>query len=214
MSKDKLGTLTARLGLVDEWADTSTPTAHPGSARPVTPPYSGTGRPPLSKYPNLARSVKALAIEVGKAAARPVSRREGSRPGKGRRGLKRMYSRFVALRIRPAEDGPVQFWLSDLPAGTALTTLVRMAKLRRCIEHDDREMKQALGLVNFEGRTFISPSAVAFRNRPGFRNPSSCLTWCLQGRNLRGTRESALTTLATSDRGLACQSNIPPRHTL
>ncbi|WP_420719728.1 hypothetical protein [Streptomyces sp. NRRL WC-3618] len=28
--------------------------------------------------------------------------REGSRPGTGRSGFKRMYSRFVALRIRPA----------------------------------------------------------------------------------------------------------------
>ena len=157
----------------------TTPTAHPGSARPVTAPYSGTGRPPVPKYPNPARSVKALVIEAGKAAAKPVSWREGSRPGKGRTGLKRMYSRFVALRIRPAgrevrdatqgvelaecwllaewpaaEDEPVQFWLADLPADTALTTLVRLAKLRWRIEHDYREMKQALGLAHFEGRTF------------------------------------------------------------
>lgn len=108
-----------------------------------------------------------------------MSWREGSRPGKGRTGLKRMYSRFVALRIRPAgreirdategvelaecwllaewpakEAEPVQFWLSDLPADTPLTTLVRLAKLRWRIEHDYREMKQALGLAHFEGRTF------------------------------------------------------------
>ncbi|MGP3638208.1 transposase, partial [Streptomyces sp. 24-1644] len=49
---------------------------------------------------------------------------------------------------------PVQFWLSDLPADTPLTTLVRLAKLRWRIEHDYREMKQALGLAHFEGRTF------------------------------------------------------------
>ncbi|WP_455907574.1 transposase [Streptomyces mirabilis] len=90
-----------------------------------------------------------------------------------------MYSRFVALRIRPAgreirknTDGlelpvrwllaewpadqsePVQFWLSNLPADTALATLVRTAKLRWRIEHDYREMKQALGLAHFEGRTW------------------------------------------------------------
>ncbi|MGW2515329.1 transposase, partial [Streptomyces scopuliridis] len=89
------------------------------------------------------------------------------------------YSRFVALRIRPAgreirkvvdgpelpacrllaewpatEPEPVQFWLSSLPNDTPLTTLVRLAKLRRRIEHDYREMKQALGLGHFEGRTF------------------------------------------------------------
>ncbi|MFF5676379.1 transposase, partial [Streptomyces hygroscopicus] len=104
---------------------------------------------------------------------------EGSRPGTGRSGLKRMYSRFVALRIRPAgreirqaadgpelpvcwllaewpasESEPLQFWLSDLPEDTPLTTLVRLAKLRWRIEHDYREMKQALGLAHFEGRTW------------------------------------------------------------
>ncbi|GGS31075.1 hypothetical protein GCM10010205_71600 [Streptomyces nojiriensis] len=105
--------------------------------------------------------------------------REGSRPGTGRSGFKRMYSRFVTLRIRPAGrevrqsvDGPeppecwllaewpadqaepVQFWLFDLPADTPLTTLVRLAKIRWRIEHDYREMKQALGLAYFEGRTW------------------------------------------------------------
>lgn len=81
----------------------------------------------------------------------------------------------MALRIRPAgreirdategvelaecwllaeEAEPVRFWLSDLPADTPLTTLVRLAKLRWRIEHDYREMKQALGLAHFEGRTF------------------------------------------------------------
>ena len=90
-----------------------------------------------------------------------------------------MHSRFVALRIRPAgreirqaTDGPelperwllaewpagksepVQFWLSNLPSGMPLATLVRPAKLRWRIEHDYREMKQALGLAHFEGRTW------------------------------------------------------------
>lgn len=90
-----------------------------------------------------------------------------------------MYSRFVALRIRPAGRGirravddpelperwllaewpadasePVQFWLSSLPSGMPLATLVRLAKLRWRIEHDYREMKQALGLAHFEGRTW------------------------------------------------------------
>ncbi|GAA3809829.1 hypothetical protein GCM10023083_50620 [Streptomyces phyllanthi] len=84
-------------------------------------------------------------------------------------------ARFVALRIRPAgreirkaacgpempacwllaewpatAPEPVQFWLSNLRDGTALTTLVRLAKLRWRTEHDYREMKQALGLAHFE----------------------------------------------------------------
>lgn len=76
--------------------------AQPADAVPLAPPYSGTGRPPVTKYPEPARRVKALVIEAGKGGARPVQWHEGSRPGTGRSGFKRMYSRFVALRIRPA----------------------------------------------------------------------------------------------------------------
>ncbi|MER6714724.1 IS701 family transposase [Streptomyces sp. NPDC000877] len=154
-------------------------TAHPGHAQPITPPYQGIGRPPVATYPDKPVTVKELVMQAGPQAARPVSWREGSRPGKSRSGFKRMYSRFVALRIRPAgreirqatngaelperwllaewpatEPEPVQFWLSSLPSGMPLATLVRLAKLRWRIEHDYREMKQALGLAHFEGRTF------------------------------------------------------------
>ncbi|MEU3517139.1 IS701 family transposase, partial [Streptomyces sp. NPDC006654] len=134
-------------------------TAHPADARPVQPAYAGTGRPPKMQYPDPPQSVKDLVIAAGRTAARPVSWREGSRPGNSRSGFKRMYSRFVALRIRPAgrgirkpadepelperwllaewpaeESEPVQFWLSNLPSGMPLATLVRLAKLRWRIE--------------------------------------------------------------------------------
>ncbi|MFE9492663.1 MULTISPECIES: IS701 family transposase [unclassified Streptomyces] len=157
----------------------TTLSAQPGEAVPVTEPYSGYGRPPVAKYPDKPQSVKQLVIAAGRKAAKPVQWREGSRPSTGRSGFKRMYSRFVALRIRPAgreirqtvqgpqlpecwllaewpatEPEPVQFWLSDLPTDTPLTRLVRLAKLRWRIEHDYREMKQALGLAHFEGRTW------------------------------------------------------------
>ncbi|MFL9655498.1 hypothetical protein ACJ7VE_17470 [Streptomyces sp. PB17] len=46
--------------------------------------------------------MKSLVIAAGKLAARPVRWLEGSRPDGGRSGHKRMYSRFVALRVRPA----------------------------------------------------------------------------------------------------------------
>ncbi|MFD5157003.1 transposase [Streptomyces hawaiiensis] len=75
---------------------------HPHDATPHTPPHSGSGRPPQPAYPEAPRSVKELIIAAGKQAARPVQWREGSRPGTGRSGFKRVYSRFVALRIRPA----------------------------------------------------------------------------------------------------------------
>ncbi|MGC0343811.1 SRSO17 transposase [Streptomyces sp. SLBN-8D4] len=80
-------------------------TAHPADARPVQPDYAGTGRPPRMQYPDPAQTMKDLIIAAGRTAARPVSWREGSRPGKGQSGFKRMYSRFVALRIRPAGRG-------------------------------------------------------------------------------------------------------------
>ncbi|MFE6364396.1 IS701 family transposase [Streptomyces sp. NPDC057806] len=153
--------------------------AHPADARPVQPAYVGTGRPPKAHYPDPPQTMKDLVIAAGRTAARPVSWREGSRPGTSRSGFKRMYSRFVALRVRPAGRGirkpaddpelperwllaewpatepePVQFWLSSLPSGMPLATLIRLAKLRWRIEHDYREMKQALGLAHFEGRTW------------------------------------------------------------
>jgi SRSO17 transposase len=92
-----------------------------------------------------------------------------------------MHSRFLALRVRPAniklrraahaageelplrwllcewpadKDEPVKYWLSNLPPDTALRQLVRLAKLRWRIEHDYRELKDALGLDHFEGRSF------------------------------------------------------------
>ncbi|SCE62331.1 SRSO17 transposase, partial [Streptomyces sp. Termitarium-T10T-6] len=157
----------------------TTTTAQPEAAQPHTPTYGGRGPRPQPVYPEPAQTVKKLVIAAGKRAARPVQWREGSRPGSGRSGVKRMYSRFVALRIRPAgreirkaadgpelpvrwllaewpagEPEPVQFWLSNLPADTPLAILVRTAKLRWRIEHDYREMKQALGLAHFEGRTW------------------------------------------------------------
>ncbi|MFD0375766.1 transposase [Streptomyces sp. NPDC127112] len=122
----------------------------------MTPPYSGIGRRPVAKYPDPARSVKALVIEAGRGAAERVQWREGSRPGTGRRhrgcgarpvlGAGRMARHRdragPVLALRPARLHP-----ADNPGPW-------LAKLRWRIEHDYREMKQALGLAHFEGRTF------------------------------------------------------------
>ncbi|WP_417824619.1 IS701 family transposase [Streptomyces desertarenae] len=89
-------------GLTHAVGISSRHTAHPAEARPVQPAYAGAGRPPKARYPEPAQTVKGLVVAAGKAAARPVSWREGSRPGTGRSGVERMYPRFVALRIRPA----------------------------------------------------------------------------------------------------------------
>ena len=48
----------------------------------------------------------------------------------------------------------MKYWLSNLPADTPLVELVRLGKLRWRIEHDYRELKDALGLDHFEGRSY------------------------------------------------------------
>jgi SRSO17 transposase len=88
-------------------------------------------------------------------------------------------SRFVALGVRPAgvklrratrgrqlpvrwllaewpegEPEPTKYWLASLPETTPLERLIRLAKLRWRVEHDYRELKDALGLDHFEGRSF------------------------------------------------------------
>ena len=120
-----------RLGLEERGLDyvvgiSTTTTAQPEDAQPCTPAYSGRADGRCS-YPEPAQKVKSLVIAAGKHAARPVQWREGSRPGSGRSGYKRMYSRFVALRIRPAgreirkatagTELPVRWLLAEWPAG-------------------------------------------------------------------------------------------------
>ena len=147
----------------------ATTSAQPADAVPVAPAYRGMGRPPVARYPDKPRSLRDLALAVGAGQARTVGWREGDRGP--------LSSRFVALRIRPANDAqrehdgvlperwllaewppdktePVKYWLSNLPADTPLQTLVRAAKLRWRVEHDYRELKQCLGLDHYEGRSY------------------------------------------------------------
>jgi SRSO17 transposase len=139
----------------------------------VAPKPEGRGRPPHARYREDPSSLKALALGAGAQAAQTVTWREGTR-GK-------MTSRFLTLRVRPAniklrhkahkngaqlpvcwlicewptdKNEPTKYWLSNLPADTELTDLVHLAKLRWRIEHDYRELKDALGLDHFEGRTY------------------------------------------------------------
>jgi SRSO17 transposase len=151
-----------------------TTSAYSDDVKPTQPPRpEGRGRPPKARYREDPSSLKALALAAGKKAAVTVSWREGTR-GK-------MSSRFLALRVRPANinlrraahkngeelparwlicewpskaSEPTKYWLSNLPADTPLKDLVRLGKLRWRIEHDYRELKDALGLDHFEGRTY------------------------------------------------------------
>ena len=147
--------------------------AYAEDVRPEQPRYRGQGRPPGLCYREKPSSLKALALAAGQEPLSEVAWREGSRGRKLR-------SRFCALRVRPAntklrraakqEEGelpvrsllvewpegaeaPTKYWLSNLPE-TPLAELVRLAKLRWRIEHDYRELKDALGLDHFEGRSF------------------------------------------------------------
>ena len=147
--------------------------AYSEEVQPERPQWKGAGRPPKPRYRKEPSSLKELALAAGEQAAETVTWREGTRG--------RMTSRFLALRIRPAniqlrnnanrngeelavswllcewppgKDQPTKYWLSNLPPGTLLKDLVRLAKLRWRIEHDYRELKDALGLDHFEGRTY------------------------------------------------------------
>jgi SRSO17 transposase len=147
--------------------------AYAEDVKPERPHYRGRGRPPAARYRARPSSLRELALAAGKRQAVGLSWREGSRGP--------MHSRFLALRVRPAnitlrraahaageelglcwllcewpadKDEPVKYWLSNLPPDTELRQLVRLAKLRWRIEHDYRELKDALGLDHFEGRSF------------------------------------------------------------
>lgn len=144
-------------------------------AVPEHQPYSGRGPRGQARYRGAQRSLRehlSAAVADGSAQRRPVSWRQGSRAT--------LSSSFVAVRVRPAgrkhthrlgpdgslptawllaewpdgAEAPVQYWLSNLPEDTPIAELVRLGKIRWRIEHDYRDLKEALGLDHFEGRTF------------------------------------------------------------
>jgi len=134
-------------------------------------PVSGHGRPRQHPIPDIL----SVAVETTLAAARwrTVSWRRGT---KGR-----LSARFAAKRIRIA-DGPPQrildkgqqhmpgeeawlvgewrsngerkYYLSNLPADTALKQLAGAIKARWVCEQAHQQMKEELGLDHFEGRSW------------------------------------------------------------
>jgi SRSO17 transposase len=176
------GDITAfRQGLTDRGVDYVVAVSHTISAyandeQPETM-GNATGRPSVPKYRAKPRSVKDLAVAAGRKHLRQVTWRHGTKASPTN-PTGAMRSRFLALRIRPANrdiprnlDGslpqvwliaqwpphhpaPTDYWLSTMPADTPLKTLVRYAKMRWRIEHDYRELKYGLGLDHFEGRSY------------------------------------------------------------
>jgi SRSO17 transposase len=155
-----------------------TTSAYPAEAVPTAPPYHGRGRPPIPRYRENPTNLAGLALATGRRALRQVTWRRGSRKSADNPTAS-MRSRFMALRVRPAnrdiprntdgslpecwllvewppgEPEPTDYWLSTLPADTPLRELVRLAKIRWRIEHDYRELKDGLGLDHFEGRSYL-----------------------------------------------------------
>ncbi|MGW9047606.1 IS701 family transposase [Streptomyces lydicus] len=145
-------------------------TAHAEAAEPHQPVYSGLGPRPLPRYRTRPVSLREHVLAAGRDQGRTLTWRKGSKAA--------MSSHFVLVRVRlagrrpkPAADGtiplswliaqwpedanePVKYWISNLPADIPARDLVRIAKLRWRIEHDYRELKTALGLDHFEGRSF------------------------------------------------------------
>jgi len=151
--------------------------AYPRDAAPETAPYTGRGRPPTPRYRDPHQSCRDLAVAAGRAALKTVTWRHGTKTDPDNPAAA-MRSRFLALRIRPAnrditpaDDGslpeawllaewptgaeePTDYWISTLGPDTPLKDLVRLAKIRWRIEHDYRELKTGLGLDHFEGRSW------------------------------------------------------------
>ena len=157
------------------------PVAYAGIGRRPTPRYPETARtlkhlattpPPDATDTDTDAAVTATAV-----GARQVRWREATRSTPDKPVW--MSGWFTATRVRPAGRGvtpeadgtypemwllaqwagpnatePSDYWLSTLPPDTPIADLVRLAKARWRIEHDYRELKTALGLDHFEGRSW------------------------------------------------------------
>ena len=145
----------------------------PGEA-PV-PPQSRTGRGrPQTRLQRGQRqpiSVKTLALSLPPEAWQTITWREGTADW--------LSSRFARRRMRPAhrdnllsevraeewlliewpedETEPTKYWFSTLPEDAAFDRLVDLTKLRWRIERDYQELKQELGLGDYEGRVARLP---------------------------------------------------------
>jgi len=149
------------------WAPLPPGTKPPGPGRTRTEPH-------MRQNPtNPAVTAKAFALALPKDAWQEQVWRQGTK------GV--LHSRFAWCRVRPTagccnrrseiiysipeeelllmewpegEEEPTRYWLSTLPEGTPIAELIALAKLRWRIEEDYEDLKQEVGLGDFEGRTW------------------------------------------------------------
>jgi SRSO17 transposase len=149
---------------------TSAVVVWPPGIEPLPPKrYNGVGRRPVVPRRTRTRqpvTVKELALGLPKSVFQTISWREGSNAS--------LSGRFAAVRVRHAggnvgkarlrpeqwlliewpagEAEPLKYCLSSLPADTPLNDLVTKAHMRWRIERDYQDLKQELGLGDYEGR--------------------------------------------------------------
>jgi SRSO17 transposase len=126
----------------------------------VRPPQDRR-RARLWRGQDAALSVRALAARVPRSAWRWITWRESSGP--------ELSGRFAMLRVAVGRDGaegeqtlliewpvgaadPVGYWFVTLARATPLPEVVATAKGRYWIEQNYRELKQEVGLGDYEGR--------------------------------------------------------------
>lgn len=132
----------------------------------LPPPPPGRGRPAtVVRADRPSASVKTVAASVADDDWQQIER--ATQAGKKRLSQVSCHRVFVASRVgrhglEPRlewliiEKRPdrTDYWLSNLPAGTTVTELVRIAHLRWQIELDYKELKDELGLDHYEGRSY------------------------------------------------------------
>ena len=162
----------SELGLSYVVGVTGAVTVWPPGHAPLPPqPYSGRGKVPTRLRLGDAKhqrpqSIKELAFELAPSRWHTIEWREGSNFT--------LRSRFARVRVRAAHreqqrtqqraeewlliewpEGhkePMKYWLSTLAEDVTLARMVFEAKMRWRIERDYQDLKQEVGLGDYEGR--------------------------------------------------------------
>jgi SRSO17 transposase len=129
----------------------------------------GWPAPRIAVADRAAESVQALAQRLGQDAFTelPCRTAPDGTDAHSRFACVRVFAAHAIDRLRRAPraewlivewsfgaDGPCNYWLSNLPAGTRPEELARLARLRWTIELDYRQLKGELGLDHYEGRSY------------------------------------------------------------